>query len=320
MIVKDKILESILPVVGNSRYVSTDMDGVRRFAKKIFSTEIPDWDNELQLLSTEEETVQYYFFIDSTQGCTWPAAGKERWHFKIGDEWVKGYYAFAYAIKQAALKDKKYLDAEYLSNISFEDFLEIFQGKGELQLMKERQRSLKENFTILKEKYDGQAGNLVKAANKDVSALVYKIVKEFPSFDDKAMFNGKEVYFWKRAQIFPNDIYFALNGKGLGEFTNMDDLSIFADYKIPQLLEDEGVIKYNDELLEKIKHEELLPFGSMEEIEIRAHIIHASELIKKELKTLGREITSQQLDWILWNLTQKREFKLPHHRTITIFY
>lgn len=320
MTVKDKILNSIQPVIGHSKHVSINSQAAEALARKIKDTDIPRWNNELQLLSSEEETVQYYFFVDSTQGCSWPLRGKEQWFFKKGNDWIKGYYAVAYAIKQAIIGDKKYLDAGYLNEISFKDFSEIFNGKGELQLMPERHEALKQNFGILKKKYGGQAANLVKSSAKDVNSLVYKITSEFPSFDDKAVYEGQEVYFWKRAQIFPNDIHFALNGQGLGEFNNMADLTVFADYKLPQLFEAHGVFKYENELLQKIKNEEVLSSGSAEEVEIRAHTIYASELLMKELKNLGRDLTSQQLDWILWNLSQKMEVSLPHHRTLTIFY
>ena len=148
----------------------------------------------------------------------------------------------------------------------------------------------------------------------------FKITSEFPTFDDKAVYEGKEVYFWKRAQIFPNDIYFALTGKGLGEFGNMADLTVFADYKLPQLLQFHNVLKYNQELVQKLKNKELLPSGSAEEVEIRAHTIHACELLAESLGNHGRKITSQQLDWILWNLSRKMEMTLPHHQTPTIYY
>jgi len=320
MTVKEKMLSSIKPVIEQSEFVRTDLSAVQKMALELKGIEIPRWNQELQLLSNDEETVQYYFFVDSMQGCSWPEKGKDRWYFRKDNEWIKGYYAFSYSIKRAALKDKKYLNADYLSTISYEDFCEIFRGKGELQLMPQRHESIKQNFSTLKQKYAGKAANLVKSANKNVSDLVFKIVKEFPSFDDKAIYNGQEVYFWKRAQIFPNDIHFALSGKGLGEFANMNELTIFADYKLPQLLQSYGVLVYNEDLTNRIQSEVILAAGSPQEVEIRAHTIHACELLTQELMKLGRTITSQQLDWILWNLSQKMTVILPHHRTPTIFY
>src|SRR3989344_3067924 len=122
MTVRDKLLASIRPVIERGKFVSVNLPAVAALAEKLKNVEIPRWNNELQLLSSEEETVQYYFFVDSTQGCTWPAKGTERWYIQKGGDWIRGYYGFAYAVKQAILRDKKYLDAEYLSEISFQDF------------------------------------------------------------------------------------------------------------------------------------------------------------------------------------------------------
>jgi hypothetical protein len=40
------------------------------------------------------------------------------------------------------------------------------------------------------------------------------------------------VFFYKRAQIFVGDVHGALGGKGLGEFTDMEQLTMFADYRV----------------------------------------------------------------------------------------
>jgi hypothetical protein len=40
------------------------------------------------------------------------------------------------------------------------------------------------------------------------------------------------VFFYKRAQIFVGDVHGALGGQGLGEFTDMEHLTMFADYRV----------------------------------------------------------------------------------------
>jgi len=61
--------------------------------------------------------------------------------------------------------------------------------------------------------------------------------------------------------------------------------------------------------------------GAAQEIEIRANTIWAVELIKQELHRMGKNVRAFEIDWLLWNLGQKGDFKKkPYHKTLTIFY
>lgn len=320
MKVKGLILQSIKPVVEKSKHVRINQDRMAKLADKLKERPIPPWDNELQYLGTEENTVQYYFFLDSINFCFWAKRGEKRWSYQKNGEWLKGYYAFSFAIKRAIEENPRLLDANYLSEISFDNFSEIFSGKGKLLLLKERYKIIKENFGILAERFKGKASVLVGKAKNDVNRLVRLLLAFFPNFMDVSNYQGKKVYFLKRAQIFANDLYYSLENKSLGCFKNLEDLTIFADYKIPQLLEAERVLEYSQDLLAKIKNEELIDAGSEEEVEIRANAIHACELLVEQIEKLGRKINSNQLDWLLWVLAKKTKFTLPHHKTLTTFY
>jgi hypothetical protein len=150
--------------------------------------------------------------------------------------------------------------------------------------------------------------------------MVEILVSTVPTFQDLVTKDNQKIYFLKRAQIFVSDLYYALEGRGPGLFSNLEDLAVFADYKLPQLLEAEKILEYADDLMTRIKNEVLIPAGSDEELEIRAHTIYACELLVKTIRDLGREITSSQLDWILWVNAKQTNFELPYHKTITINY
>jgi len=79
-------------------------------------------------------------------------------------------------------------------------------------------------------------------------------------------------------------------------------------------------LEYSPTLLKKIKNETLLATGSSEEVEIRANTIWAIEKIKQTLSKQGRELPAFQIDWILWNLSQKIKMPIPYHKTKTIYY
>ena len=63
----------------------------------------------------------------------------------------------------------------------------------------------------------------------------------------------------------------------------------------------------------------MIPEGSDEEVEIRAHTIHASDLLCKEVnKYRENKITPSHIDEYLW--LEGKKSKKPRHFTETIFY
>ncbi len=281
---------------------------------------MPPWNNDLQLSGTPEETAYYYFFLDSAQGCFWGPKGQTRWEYLIDGEWRGGYYAFSRAVKDAFKKNPRLLDASSLADISKEDFAALFPGRNKFLLMDERHKIIRENFGILRDRFDGSVLNLLEQAGQDVDKLVTLLLEHFPTFRDVAERHGKPVLFLKRAQIFPSDLYFSGVEHPLFKFKNLENLTIFADYKLPQLLEALGVIVYDEELASDIIEERLIPAGSLKEIEIRANTIVACEQIVAAMRSMGRAITTREFDWIFWVKAQATVFTKPHHKTLTIFY
>ena len=70
------------------------------------------------------------------------------------------------------------------------------------------------------------------------------------------VYKGCQVHFYKRAQILIGDIYSKYKGKGLGQFTDIDQITMFPDYRVPQILQAEGVFEYSQHLWNKIKSKE----------------------------------------------------------------
>ena len=64
------------------------------------------------------------------------------------------------------------------------------------------------------------------------------------------------------------------SGKGLGSFDDMDELTMFADYRVPQLLRDAGVMVYSDHLAAIVDNCTELLAGSEEETQIRCAHFH----------------------------------------------
>jgi hypothetical protein len=150
---------------------------------------------------------------------------------------------------------------------------------------------------------------------------VDRVTRLFPSFNDVTTFQGSEVRFYKRAQILIADLSGAFGGQGLGGFDDLETLTAFADYKVPQVLRRFGVIDYDETLTAKIDRRELLAPGSVEEIEIRAATIWGCELIRRALAARGTHLRAFEIDWALWFAGQSLPpDERPYHRTLTVFY
>jgi hypothetical protein len=125
----------------------------------------------------------------------------------------------------------------------------------------------------------------------------------------------------KRAQICVADLATAFNGQGCGQLVALDELTAFADYKLPQLLRAAGVLVFLPELAAQVDACTLLPAGSAPEVEIRAATIWAVERLRRALAGHGVVRRASEIDYRLWAESQVATSDLrPYHRTLTIYY
>jgi hypothetical protein len=117
--------------------------------------------------------------------------------------------------------------------------------------------------------------------------------------------------FYKRAQIVPANLALA----GVAEFSDLDELTIFADNLVPHVLRCDGVLVYEERLAARIEAGLLLRSGPQEH-EIRACAVHACELLAQRLG-----VPPRVLDNWLWNRGQAPEYKArPRHRCRCVYY
>lgn len=169
-------------------------------------------------------------------------------------------------------------------------------------------RALNDLGTYVGERFAGSFRALVDAAEGSAERLV-PILAEMPFYQD--------IGFYKRAQLTAADLSIA----GVAEFSDLDRLTIFADNLVPHVLRVDGILHYDQALVDRIERAELIPSGSTEEREIRAGAVHAVELIAQSIRHRGQCVTSMQLDYLLWNRGQLARYKaVNRHRTRTVYY
>lgn len=317
------VLPSTLSVVEKSRHVWIDERAVRRLAEhwSLERPAIPSWDDRYHWSDGTVNTATAILVLDAWNFCFWPEPGEAKWTIEYQGETLNGYRALAASVKRAIEEGHRLFDPRALKKLKKKDLRHIFRGQGEIPMLEERLRNAHEVARVLLEKWDGDFANMLRAAEGSAVTLAEMVTENFPCFDDVAIYYGREVKFHKRAQILVVDLMGALPDEELVKFHDLHRLSAFADYKIPQVLEAHGVLRYSPELVALVERQEKLPPGDPQEVEIRAAMVWAVELLRRELEGRGQAVTPFELDWLLWNLGQEPvQNERPYHRTRTIFY
>lgn len=266
-------------------------------------------------IASDSACAQYCLVLDALNFCFWPNEGLEYEHLACG-------------LRDAYLADNHCFDADRLSCCSEETLKSWVSKPCELPNLEERVARVREIGEVLTNLYQGSALNLVAAAKHSAVELVRLVTSSFPGFRDEALFDGRPVYFYKRAQIFCGDIWGCFgrriippdgnrDGVHPAAFFDMEGLTCFADYRIPQFLRSRGVLEYSNELEVKVNSKEPLLAGGVEEVVIRACTVTAVEMIKEKMN-LKFSVT---VDWLLWQRgEEQKDLFNPHHRVVTIFY
>ncbi len=279
------------------------------------------WEHPCHFFDGTAETVRWIFTLDILNHCFWPDPGEPVWTVAWRGQPWSGYWGLAASLKRGLESGAPVTDPLWLSRISLEEVEGIFAGDGRIPMMEERLANLREAGSVILDRFDGDIQSLFESANGSAVRLVMEVASHFPSFRDEAFYRGQTVYFWKRAQILASDVFSAFGGEKWGTFSDIDNLTAFADYKLPQVLRELGIISYHPELAAAVDSLRYLPPGSEQEVEIRAMTIHAVEEIKGAFARSGRPATSPEVDNWLWQLGQLDAFrKRPYHRCRTIYY
>lgn len=318
------VKETSYRVLSKSKHVRLNSEATKKFVEDLFKgikekIEFPPWsESHFKADSVNLETlIRYIFVIDTLNYCFWPNPPFE-------------YFDLAKNLHNTLVKNPKIFEVDSLVSITPELLKEnVF--KCDFCLLNERARMIREVFTVIKNNYNSSCIEFVSQAKKNAVALVKAVVDNFPCFRDQAIYEGEEVFFYKRAQILVSDLHLAyldiaksskekeIDILNFGE--TISELTMFADYRVPQVLREKGILVYDEELSKTIDDKKEIRHGSDEEIEIRAGTIVAVEIIKKGMNEKGRKVMSIEIDVSLWEEGEKIKEKIkPAHRTLSIFY
>ncbi len=203
-------------------------------------------------------------------------------------------------------KMKKLLKISY-EKIDFKIFKKIISPKENKNLAQQRFRLFKEGVTFLKA-YDHDFNNYFEEFKKPKD-FCFNLMK-LRKFKDYY----QNFYFLKPNQLLYYEYILAFHKVKQFE-KELSELTIFADYKIPQILMHFDLIKPKEKLLQKLKNKIIFKNHAREEIELRTASIMLGEKISEKTK-----MPSYLIDNLLWELSHKIKLKYPPILVETIFY
>lgn len=279
-------------------------------------------------LTDPEKKASYVFLIDTMNYGFWTEAGQTPYTVNYNGKPYTGYWSMCAAIKNEVLKNEKILEPSFWAESTVDDWAKIFASATETPcpFLEWRHKTISEAGKYLLKNWEGSTFKMIKSCNKSALALVELVRSNLESYNDQYEYNGRQCFFLKRAQIFAADLHFAFAADknyvaDACSFTDLDKLTMFADYRVPQALNFLGLIHYDDYLMTELKERPHFPPGSELECEIRGCSIAAVEKLKKFIKYPG--VTSVLIDFVLWPYAKamtKEMAHIPIHQTRSVFY
>jgi hypothetical protein len=298
----------------NPEFVKVVPERAEAIAKQMqdFKFELPTWDFPPFYPQTDsfEEMCLYYLVFNSINYCYFDEydnrfqEGKNRSSTLAGLRITENW--------------EQLRDPQFLSNVDETYMLgELFKAETPISLVKERSAAFREIGTFMLENPDFTFQKLFAKHYRNAYFVSQMIPTYFPTWRDP---------FFKRAQLFVGMV----QGK-FGHFNKgLEDLTVFADYRVPQTLHSMGVIRYGAPLLSTISSNELIPYGSKQELEIRAATVVGTDMLTAHLNEYhDGSLNVLHADYLLWSAMRTRgslppgvmsSIDVPHHRTMTTDY
>ncbi|GAA5817421.1 hypothetical protein MFLAVUS_010967 [Mucor flavus] len=321
---QNKVLES-------ARFISEILTNMK---KRSYSTKT--WnEHPLHPKVADCRTVDWIFLIDLLNFSFWSdldvsdksVPHPDRYAVTYDGVSYTGYWSLCAAINRALdngipITNPKY----YGSEASDEELAEVFRSdtKEPAPMLAERIRVMREAGKVLCEKFDGSFINCILEAKHSASKLLDIIIENYGSFNDVHDFHGRKVFILKRAQILIADIWACFDGESYGEFYDIDSITMFADYRVPQALYQLGLLRYSPALIKRLEKREYFPSGSEDEVEIRGNSIWAVELARQRIEEIdpSLKINAILIDFYIWDMAKEiqDQMTVPTHCTRSCFY
>ncbi len=316
-------------VARQATFVRIDRDAIARWVRAVDPARIRpvQYPGELAFVGTPSEVVRWVLLVDCLNFCFWTESPAP-WVIEYQDRPWRRYLALRAALLRAVEQDRAWLTPQRWSSATARELEGVFAGRGRdpahrgrIPMFDHRVRVVNETGRVVLACYGGEPVHLVEQAGYHAAAVAARLADEFESFRDVHRYRDIDVPILKRAQIFAADLAGTWAANGGPRITELESLTAFADYRIPQVLRHLGILVLDAGFEARIEAGRLIPGSSDEEIELRTCSIWAVEEMCRALKARQDvEIPAWTLDEYLWERSHDPEVSVQHHRTPTWYY
>jgi len=322
------VLDSLRPAIEHSRDVFTHIDKIVEVAGWMGYEELamPTYPVPSGVKSTDPRDVVDLLLIANSIDTAFTDFNT---HVKFqvdyeSQHWSDSDAMFA-CLNRAMNSGIPMTDGRFLAKVKRDELEKIFAANIEMPMLDEKLEVLHQVGSVLAEKYDGRFHNFIKSCPPLLynggNGLVERMASEFPRFDDVSEYDGDEIKFYKLAQLGLWFAYATYQGSGPVQLNDVSKMTTFPDYIVPVALRLLGINSYSSALEHTINSYQIIPRNSTQEVEIRAHSIYATALLREEINKLRPpelQVIIPQVNERLW--THYHTTFWPHHLTRTIMY
>lgn len=242
-----------------------------------------------------------------------------------------GYFTIAAALTER-FREVGQWSASELCELGLAEIATVLDQDADHPLMADFAAALRDVGEHVEADHGGRFEAVIDAAGGTAPGLA-DILAGWEAFADVSTYDGRDVPFFKRAQIAAADIdrmglavadidrtgLFSASNAGSTESSrlrDLDRLTAFADNLVPHVLRVDGVLWLDPALEQRIEACELIEHGSPEEVELRACAVHAIELL-----AAASSLTPAEIDAALWHRGRTPRYKaLPRPRSRNTAY
>lgn len=314
-----KLAKTILSSAEHVKVEQEPAEQVAQILRKV-ALSIPRWDFApfYPQLDSFEEMCLFYLVFNAINYCYFD---QDRERFRDGN--LTGS-SLACTRLTEAWDDIK--NPVFLANMD-ENYLlsELFRAECPISLVKERTESLREVGRFLNENVDFTFEKLFKKYKRNAYYVSQALPTHLPTWRDP---------FFKRAQLFVGMVYGRFQDSEdlpIAEHS-LSDLTVFADYRLPESLIRMGILRPSASLRDSLHEREFIGSGSRRELELRAATIIGADALTEALNKYSEfegSVNSLHTDFLLWSTTRRRdevpegvfiETDATHHFTLTTDY